>query len=219
MNYVILYLAAIVLANLTIVWFGPAWSILNAFLFIGLDLTARDALHEQWRGKHLARNMALLIAAGSLLSWLLNRDAGRIALASFLAFAAAAAVDSVAYHALRDRRPLVKINGSNVLSAAVDSIIFPLVAFGWPPLVWVMLGQFAAKVIGGAFWSLILTGRRGNRIDVIRTGYVCSSSNRFKASIGFGQYSLGIQAEAWGVRVLLIWRHVCIHLKEYADVE
>ena len=92
MIYVIMYLAAIVAANLTVAYFGPAISILNAFLFIGLDLTARDALHEQWNGRHLVRNMALLIASGSLLSWFLNHDAGQIALASFLAFVAAASV-------------------------------------------------------------------------------------------------------------------------------
>jgi uncharacterized PurR-regulated membrane protein YhhQ (DUF165 family) len=159
MIYVFMYLAAIVAANLLVAQFGPAISIVNAFLFIGLDLTARDALHERWHGRHLVRNMAALIAAGSLLSWLLNRDAGQIALASFLAFAAAAAADTFVYHRLLPRPWWQKINGSNMAGAGVDSIVFPLVAFGWPPLVWVMAGQFAAKVAGGAVWSLILRNR------------------------------------------------------------
>ena len=99
MIYIILYLIAIILANLTVAQFGPSVTIINAFLFIGLDLTARDQLHEAWRGKNLLPKMAALIAAGSLLSWLLNRNAGPIALASFAAFAAAAIVDALVYPA------------------------------------------------------------------------------------------------------------------------
>ena len=156
LRYSALYLLAIILANLTVAAFGPAVTILNAFLFIGLDLTARDKLHDAWRGRHLLRNMAALIAAGSILSYALNRDAGPIALASFVAFAVAATVDALAYHALRDRARLLRINGSNVPSAAVDSVIFPALAFGFPLLWPIMLGQFIAKVAGGFVWSLVL---------------------------------------------------------------
>jgi hypothetical protein len=56
-------------------------------------------------------------------------------------------------------------------------------------------------------------------INIIDTKYICSNSNRFRFVIGFGQYALGVQGEAWGLRVLLIWRHVCIHFKEDSDVE
>lgn len=54
-------------------------------------------------------------------------------------------------------------------------------------------------------------------IFTVKTEYVCSSTNRFRFVVGFGQYALGVQGEAWGWRVLLIWRHVCLHTKEYAD--
>lgn len=37
MILIALYLAAIVLANLSVAYFGPAVSIVNSFLFIGLD--------------------------------------------------------------------------------------------------------------------------------------------------------------------------------------
>lgn len=154
MIYVILYLAAIVLANLTVAAFGPNMTIVNAFLFIGLDLTARDRLHDTWRGHYLLPKMAGLIAAGSLLSWLLNRNAGQIALASFVAFAAAATVDALVYHLLGRYPRWLRINGSNIPSALVDSILFPTLAFGaflWP----IVLGQFLAKTLGGFLWSLI----------------------------------------------------------------
>ena len=153
--YVVLYLLAIVLANLTVAMFGPGMTIVNAFLFIGLDLTARDRLHDAWRGNRLVPKMIALIAAGSLLSWLLNRNAGQIALASFVAFAVATSVDALVYHLLGRYPRWLRINGSNIPSALVDSLLFPTLAFGlflWP----VVLGQFLAKTVGGFVWSLVL---------------------------------------------------------------
>ena len=94
------YLVAIVLANLSVAAWGPSVAIVNAFLFIALDLTSRDALHSAWRGRSLAWRMAALIATGSLLSYALNRSAGPIALASFVAFAVSAALDTLVYHFL-----------------------------------------------------------------------------------------------------------------------
>lgn len=159
MIYVVLYLAAIVAANVTVMLFGPAVSVVNAFLFIGFNITARDHLHDAWQGQHLKRNMFLLILAGSVIS--LAFGAGRIAAASFVAFAVSETIDAVTYHALGNRRKLVQVNGSNVFSAAADSVLFPLLAFGWPPLLAVMAGQFVAKVGGGFAWSLVLARRAG----------------------------------------------------------
>ena len=159
MIYVILYLGAIVGANLIVTQFGPSASIVTAFLFIGLDLTSRDKLHQQWHGNGLVWKMAALVAAGSALSYILNRDAAQIAIASTLAFAAAAIVDTIVFHLLRHRPQWQRINGSNVPAALVDSIIFPTVAFGvWMPVI--ILGQFAAKVGGGFVWSLVLGIKR-----------------------------------------------------------
>ncbi len=151
-----LYLAAIVAANLSAAWWGPSVTVLNAFLFIGLDLTARDGLHDRWKGD--PKRMSLLIAAGSLLSWLLNRNAGRIALASFIAFALAGITDWVVYQ-IRIRQPRWRrITESNIFSAAVDSMAFPTIAFGGF-LPWVTLGQWVAKVAGGSVWAWVLTRR------------------------------------------------------------
>ena len=152
---VAVYLVAIVAANLSVAAFGPGASIVNAFLFIGLDLTARDRLHDRWHGDRLVLRMAGLIAAGGVISFALNSGAGQIAVASTVSFALAATVDFLVYSALGDRSYMVRVNGSNVPSAAVDSLVFPTIAFGaFLPLV--VLGQFAAKVAGGFVWSLIL---------------------------------------------------------------
>lgn len=167
MIYIVLYLAAIVSANLLVAQFGPSIAVLNAFLFIGLDLTARDHLHEQWHNRGLVWKMTLLIATGSALSWFLNRDAGQIALASFAAFACAGVADALVYQVLGAKARLLKINGSNVVSAGVDSFVFPALAFGFPLLWGIMLGQFAAKVLGGGLWSLIIEGVRKMRMEPV----------------------------------------------------
>lgn len=153
---VAIYLAAIVAANLTVTALGPAASVPIAFVWIGLDLTLRDTIHERLQGRGLWPRMLALIVAGGVLSWLVNRDAGTIAVASTVAFIAAASVDAVAYTLLGDRSRRLRVNGSNVLSAAVDSLVFPAIAFGLPLLWPIVIGQFVAKVAGGAFWYEVL---------------------------------------------------------------
>ncbi len=152
---VALYLGAIVAANLTVAAFGPAWSIVNAFLFVGLDLTSRDRLHDAWEGRELALRMGLLIAAGGAISYALNRDAAQIAIASTAAFVVASIIDAVVYALLDGHSRAARVNGSNVAAAAADSLIFPTMAFG-SLLPLVVAGQFVAKVAGGYIWSLIL---------------------------------------------------------------
>lgn len=163
MIYVIMYITAIVLANLLATWFGPEITILNAFLFIGLDLTARDSLHEQWHNRGLWWKMLLLIGTGSAISYLLNQNSAQIALASFVAFATAGIADLIVYQILFKHKRIIKINGSNVVSGAVDSIVFPTLAFGQlMPLI--ILGQFTAKVAGGFVWSIILTSIKNKQL-------------------------------------------------------
>lgn len=148
------YLIAIVIANLAVTRWGTVAIMPVSFLLIGLDLTARDGLHELWYDG-LRRKMVLLIASGSILSYLLNRSSAQIALASFVAFVLAGCADTIVYTLLRKIGRLTAINGSNVVAALVDSIAFPTLAFGgFLPLI--MLGQFLAKTIGGALWSMIL---------------------------------------------------------------
>ena len=161
MLYVVMYLAAIVLANLTIAAFGPGMAIFNAFFLIGLDLTARDRLHDAWKNNSLFQKMCGLIAAGSLLSYFLNSNAGAIAFASFVAFASAASVDTMVYHLLGGYSRWFRVNGSNVPSAAVDSLVFPILAFGLPVSWEIVYGQFMAKILGGLCWSFVLNAIAG----------------------------------------------------------
>jgi queuosine precursor transporter len=153
--YVVVYLAAIIAANLSVATFGPTSVYVNAFLFIGLTLTTRDRLHEHWQGRHLTLKMGTIILTGGLASWLLNQDAGTIAIASVSAFIVAESVDTLVYHRLRHQPWVAKANGSNLFGALADSIVFPTIAFGSLMPV-VVAGQFTAKVVGGFCWVLLI---------------------------------------------------------------
>lgn len=156
MIYSGIYIAALVLANLLVAWFGPWFSPINAFVLIGLDLSLRDKLHEQWQNDRLILKMGGLIVVASVVSYLLNPTAGTIALASFVAFALSMIADTIVYHFLRHKTWLIRSNGSNIAGAAVDSIAFPTIAFGGLMLEIVAL-QFIAKLFGGGIWSFLLT--------------------------------------------------------------
>ncbi|MGI6685344.1 MAG: VUT family protein [Bacillota bacterium] len=150
-----LYLCAIIVANLSVAYFGPISTPVVGFLLIGFDLVTRDALHERWQGKSLWVKMLLLISVGGILTWFINQGAGRVAIASVIAFALSGIFDTIVYQLLYRYSKILKVNGSNIVSAAVDSIAFPTIAFG-AFIPWVVLGQFAAKVIGGYVWSIII---------------------------------------------------------------
>ena len=150
---ILIYAAAMTLANLSVATWGPWVSPINAFVLIGLDLALRDWLHVRLK----AWQMGALIASAGLLTYALNPAAGMIAVASACAFSAAALVDWATFARLRGSW-LFRANGSNVAGAAVDSLIFPTLAFGvlMPHIV---LLQFVAKVAGGALWSWALSKR------------------------------------------------------------
>jgi len=148
---IVVYAVAMTLANLSVAAFGPWVSPINAFVLIGLDLALRDWLHVRLR----AWQMGALIGATGLLTYVLNPAAGMIAVASACAFSAAAVVDWTTFARLKGSW-LFRANGSNVAGAAVDSLIFPTLAFGvlMPHIVAM---QFVAKVAGGALWAYALS--------------------------------------------------------------
>lgn len=147
----LIYAAAMTLANLSVAAFGPAVTPINAFVLIGLDLALRDWLHVRLQ----AWQMLALIAATGLLTYLLNPAAGKIAAASSCAFTAAALVDWFTFARMHGSW-LRRANGSNIAGAAVDSLVFPTLAFG-ALLPHIVAMQFVAKVAGGAFWAWALS--------------------------------------------------------------
>jgi len=145
----ITYAVAMTAANLLVATFGPSISPINAFLFIGLDLTLRDWLHVRLKTWQMG---GLIVGTGAL-TYLLNPAAGMIAVASATSFLVAALVDWAVF--VKTTGSWIKrANISNTAGAAVDSVMFPTIAFGalMPEIVAL---QFIAKVAGGAIWSYI----------------------------------------------------------------
>jgi len=147
---VIVYALAMTIANLSVATFGPAVSPINAFVLIGLDLALRDWLHVRLK----VWQMGALIVATGVMTYVLNPAAGMIAIASAAAFTSAAVVDWSVFAKLRGSW-LFRANGSNVAGAAVDSLLFPTIAFG-ALMPHIVLAQFVAKVAGGAVWAWII---------------------------------------------------------------
>ncbi len=161
------YAASIITANLLVAEYGPSVTIWNALFLIGMDLVLRDYLHDAWHD-HRVRNMALLIIGTGVASYALNPATGRIAIASSVAFMLAAAADWSVYTSVERWPWLARSNASNAAGAAVDSIVFPTLAFGafmWP----IVLGQFLAKTVGAAAWSVL--------IDQLRTPRAAAHNN------------------------------------------
>ncbi len=148
------YLAAIVTANIITARYGPTASVYNAFALIGLDLITRDRLADFW-GTTRWRKMALLIAAGSVISFLVAQNVQAIAEASAISFACAETGEGLLYHLLRRREWVQRANAAAWLGAAIDSFVFPTLAFGgvqWSTTV----GQFTAKTAGALLWSVLI---------------------------------------------------------------
>jgi len=144
---VISYAIAMTLANLSVATFGPVVSPINSFFLIGFDLAMRDWLHVRLKQTH----MLALIAGTGVLTYVLNPAAGMIAIASASAFTLAALIDFAVFSKVSGSW-LKRSNTSNIAAAAVDSIVFPTIAFGvlMPHIVFM---QFVAKVAGGAIWA------------------------------------------------------------------
>jgi uncharacterized PurR-regulated membrane protein YhhQ (DUF165 family) len=156
---ILIYAAAMTVANLTIAHFGPWVSPINAFVLIGLDLALRDWLHVRLR----AWQMLALIGASGVLTYALNPSAQHIVIASAAAFTLAALVDWQAFSRLSGswlRRSL----GSNVVGAVVDTAVFSALAFvllAPNPKPLEVVAQIAglqllAKVAGGSLWAWAL---------------------------------------------------------------
>lgn len=146
----IAYAVAMVAANLLVAAFGPSISPINSFLLIGLDLTLRDWLHVRLK----TWQMGCLIVGTGLITYVLNPVSEMIAIASATSFLIAALVDWAIF--VKTTGSWIKrANISNTAGAAVDSLLFPTIAFGvlMPEIVAL---QFIAKTSGGAIWSYLL---------------------------------------------------------------
>lgn len=147
------YAAAMIAANIIVAALGPWVSPINSFFLIGLDLTLRDRLHMKLKPWQM---LALILATG-ILTYLLNPTIAKIAIASSVSFMAAALVDWGVFRSVTGTW-MRKSLWSNTAGAAVDSVLFPTLAFGifLPHIVAL---QFVAKTAGATIWAFVLRPR------------------------------------------------------------
>jgi uncharacterized PurR-regulated membrane protein YhhQ (DUF165 family) len=148
-----LYAAAIIAANILVAQFGPSITPINAFFLIGLDLALRNYLALKMNRYQMA---AMILGTGAL-SYAINPATGMIAIASGVAFTAAALADWATFNTVTGNWMKRNFAGNSV-GALIDSVIFPTIAFGsLMPII--VLTQFAAKVAGGAMWGYLIKSR------------------------------------------------------------
>lgn len=144
------FLTAIVCANLAVATWGQAALPFTAVLLIPFDMVIRDVLHSRWEETGAGGPMAILILAGAVLSTAFAPI--QVAVACFIAFASAQSTNTVVYAIAKRLRRWPRMNVSNLAASIVDSVAFPIVAFGAisPSL---SATQAAAKFAGGVVIS------------------------------------------------------------------
>ena len=149
--FILIYILAISFSNLLAAHYGAWITPITAFVFIGLELVVRDLLHH----KLTKPQMILVIFTAGFISFVINHNALMIAVGSLAAVVMSCVVDYTVYEKTTGTW-FKKSNISNFYSSAVDSLVFPLVAFGaFMPVI--VLSQWAAKFFGGFIWSVIIT--------------------------------------------------------------
>jgi hypothetical protein len=140
-----------VAANLFLKHFGPYGLWFSSFFLIPFDFICRCIFHENKQFKLL---VALVLLA-ALLTVLINANALKIAFASVLGFTAAQLTAGTFYQLVINRSKFVKINGSDLVAIAFDSLVFQFVAFSFFNYK-VALGQIAVKLAGGLLWYFVI---------------------------------------------------------------
>ncbi len=163
MIWAIAYIAAVLIANYTAVWFIPlpVFGLVSVgTLIFGATFTARDYVHRL--GRRYVYAMIAIAAIGSVGLSLSGPVDWRIVAASVVAIIASETADTEVYQRLLSRRWIVRVAGSNAVSIPLDSLTFNVVAFAgvlpWPMLTAIVAGEIIVKFTTGsivALWRLI----------------------------------------------------------------
>lgn len=147
---IVAYVAMFVAANVSVSVFGVWVTPINALVLIAGDMVVRDRIQHDCgaRASILSCLLACIITAIAM------PDSGMIAVASFTS-AMVACVGSASVFRLRSGDFYSKSMPANIAAAAIDSVLFPLIAFD-AIMPGVTLAQFAAKTIGSTVILLIM---------------------------------------------------------------
>ena len=148
----VLYIAAVVAANLLVKHYGPQAAPAIAFVAVAAVLIFRDQFADLVGSRTRSQVLqAGLIALGALATYLINENAATIAKASVIAFAASELTEQAVYLGLRNRPWMERAPWAAVPAAAVDSVLFITIAFSFN--FWIIAAQFGCKVGGAYLWA------------------------------------------------------------------
>lgn len=159
MIWSIIYIAAVLSANYTAIWFIPLpvfGRVAFGTILFGATFTARDYVHHMGR-----RYVYVMIAVSAVASVALSATgpvSWRIIAASVTAIILAETTDTEVYQRLLKRRWLVRVAGSNAISIPMDSTLFNGIAFAGvfalPLLAAIIFGEIVVKTLVGAVVAL-----------------------------------------------------------------
>ncbi|WP_221032261.1 VUT family protein [Actomonas aquatica] len=168
MRAAIIYIVAVLGANLTATWFihFPVFGQVAVGTFVfGFTFTQRDRMHV--RGRKFVYGVIGLAALLSCGLSLLGHVPPRIILASVVAIILAETADTEVYQRLLGKSWWHRVLTSNAVSIPLDSLFFNLVAFagvaGFPPrvLASIIFGEILVKFMVGAVAAIW----RGRQVD------------------------------------------------------
>ena len=150
-----IYLLAFVFSNFIVLWFGSTGLIFTALFLIPFDFVMRCIFHETWKGIELILKMSLLVLVAGFLSYLINIETQKIAIASIVGFSVAQIFAGIFYQLTIKKSYFIKVNGSDAIGILIDSILFQMVAFSFIDFS-ITTSQFVLKLTGGLFWYWVL---------------------------------------------------------------
>lgn len=145
-----IYVLIFIIANLMVSLFGPWITPLNALFLISADMVIRDRI--QFKGGFVWSIVACVIAGISTV--LINQSAGMIAIASMLSVIIAGIGSAIVFE-FKSGCFYSKSFPANVVAAAIDSVAFPIIAFGHL-MIEVTVAQFIAKTIGATIILIVM---------------------------------------------------------------
>ena len=130
--YAVLYVASVVLANLTLNIFIDL-PILGTFtfgtVFFASTFTFRDRVHHLVGSRRYIYKMIGWCAVANIVAAWATGTPMRFIVASFTAIVLAESADTEVYHRLRERSWAARVLASNAVSVPVDTLVFVAIAF------------------------------------------------------------------------------------------
>lgn len=139
---IVLFVLLYVAANLSVAYFGVWSTPINALVIISADMVIRDKIQHNFGFWY---SMLACFVAG-IATVIIDPSAGMIAVASVSSVILAGTGSAITFK-LKRGDFYSKSIPANTVSAAIDSIVFPMIAFG-SVMIDVSLAQFAAKTVG-----------------------------------------------------------------------